>query len=163
MTHPPFRFGPALLFCPADRPDRFEKAADRADAVILDLEDAVAQEAKHDARLALVAATLDPERVIVRVTDTGSGVPESHAGRLFDEFYQVNNHERDRRKGFGMGLAICSSLAQQLGGNVRLASTGADGSCFEVCFKSARHDRGGRRHSPAGNVGYPEEARLCPA
>ena len=72
MTHPPFRFGPALLFCPADRPDRFEKAADRADAVILDLEDAVAQEAKHDARLALVAATLDPERVIVRVNPASS-------------------------------------------------------------------------------------------
>ena len=40
---PAFRFGPALLFCPADRPDRYAKAADRADAVILDLEDAVAR------------------------------------------------------------------------------------------------------------------------
>ena len=60
MTHPPFRFGPALLFCPADRPDRFEKAAERADAVILDLEDAVAEDAKHTARLALVATKLDP-------------------------------------------------------------------------------------------------------
>lgn len=67
MTHPPFRFGPALLFCPADRPDRFEKAAERADAVILDLEDAVADDAKHAARLALVASKLDPDRVIVRV------------------------------------------------------------------------------------------------
>jgi citrate lyase subunit beta/citryl-CoA lyase len=67
MTHPPFRFGPALLFCPADRPDRFEKAAQRADAVILDLEDAVAEDAKHTARLALVASKLDPARVIVRV------------------------------------------------------------------------------------------------
>jgi len=67
MTHPSFRFGPALLFCPADRPDRFEKAAERADAVILDLEDAVAEDAKHAARLALVGATLDPDRVIVRV------------------------------------------------------------------------------------------------
>ena len=67
MTHPAFRFGPALLFCPADRPDRFAKAADRADAVILDLEDAVAEDAKHAARLALVSSTLDPARVIVRV------------------------------------------------------------------------------------------------
>ena len=50
MTHPPFRFGPALLFCPADRPDRFAKAAERADAVILDLEDAVAEDAKRAAR-----------------------------------------------------------------------------------------------------------------
>ncbi|HEY6799188.1 MAG TPA: CoA ester lyase [Agromyces sp.] len=67
MTHPAFRFGPALLFCPADRPDRFEKAAERSDAVILDLEDAVAADAKHAARLAVVKSSLDPDRVIVRV------------------------------------------------------------------------------------------------
>ncbi|MFD4420494.1 HpcH/HpaI aldolase/citrate lyase family protein [Agromyces sp. NPDC058484] len=67
MTHPPFRFGPAMLFCPADRPDRFEKAFERADAVILDLEDAVADDGKHAARLALIASSLDPDRVIVRV------------------------------------------------------------------------------------------------
>ena len=72
MTHPPFRFGPALLFCPADRPDRFAKAAERADAVILDLEDAVAPDAKHAARLALVESTLDPERVIVRLNPASS-------------------------------------------------------------------------------------------
>ena len=33
----PLPLGPALLFCPGDRPDRFAKAAARADAVILDL------------------------------------------------------------------------------------------------------------------------------
>lgn len=67
MTHPPFPFGPALLFCPADRPDRYAKAAERADAVILDLEDAVAHVAKSAARESLVANPLDPARVIVRV------------------------------------------------------------------------------------------------
>lgn len=72
MMHPAFRFGPALLFCPADRPDRFAKALDRADAVILDLEDAVAADAKHAARLALLGTPLDPERVIVRVNPASS-------------------------------------------------------------------------------------------
>ncbi|WP_136708829.1 CoA ester lyase [Agromyces sp. H66] len=72
MTHPPFRFGPALLFCPADRPDRYAKALERADAVILDLEDAVAEDAKHEGRLALVESALDPERVIVRVNPTST-------------------------------------------------------------------------------------------
>jgi citrate lyase subunit beta/citryl-CoA lyase len=67
MTHPPFPFGAALLFCPADRPDRYAKALERADAVILDLEDAVAEVAKSAARESLVANPLDPERVIVRV------------------------------------------------------------------------------------------------
>ena len=63
----PFDLGPALLFCPADRPDRFAKALDRADAVILDLEDAVAAENKTTARAALAERPLDPARVVVRV------------------------------------------------------------------------------------------------
>ncbi|MEZ3160153.1 CoA ester lyase [Microbacterium sp. BWT-B31] len=63
----PFDLGPALLFCPADRPDRFAKAMERADAVILDLEDAVAADAKPAARGALIESELDPDRVIVRV------------------------------------------------------------------------------------------------
>lgn len=73
--------GPALLFCPADRPDRFAKAASRADGVILDLEDAVAPGARPAAREALVAAAshggadgevLAPERTIVRVSPPGT-------------------------------------------------------------------------------------------
>lgn len=64
--------GPALLFCPADRPERYAKALERADAVILDLEDAVAASAKGAARHALIESELDPERVIVRVNPLDS-------------------------------------------------------------------------------------------
>lgn len=67
-----FELGPALLFCPADRPERFGSALDRADAAILDLEDAVLPAAKAEARANLVAADLDPARVIVRVNAPGS-------------------------------------------------------------------------------------------
>lgn len=59
--------GPALLFCPGDRPDRYTKAATAADAVIIDLEDAVAPAAKADARRSLVSSDLDPATTIVRV------------------------------------------------------------------------------------------------
>jgi citrate lyase subunit beta / citryl-CoA lyase len=62
-----FSLGPALLFCPADRPDRYTKALERADAVILDLEDAVAPASKAAARTALAENRLDPSRTIVRV------------------------------------------------------------------------------------------------
>jgi PAS domain S-box-containing protein len=72
------------------------------------------------------------ESFSVRVTDTGIGIPADTAPYLFDEFYQVNNSERDRSKGFGMGLTICKYLAQQLGGSVRLVTTSERGSCFEV-------------------------------
>lgn len=65
--------GPALLFCPADRPERFEKALERADAVILDLEDAVAPHEKEAARENVRASSADPNRVIVRVN-----APDTH-------------------------------------------------------------------------------------
>ena len=71
--------GPALLFCPADRPERYGKAADRADVVILDLEDAVAPADRPAARDALRASALDPERTIVRVNPVGT---EDHAADL---------------------------------------------------------------------------------
>lgn len=64
--------GPALLFCPADRPERYAKALDRADMVILDLEDAVAPAGKADAREALIANPVAADRVIVRINPAGT-------------------------------------------------------------------------------------------
>ncbi|KQQ50158.1 CoA ester lyase [Plantibacter sp. Leaf314] len=72
MTAASLSLGPAILFVPADRPDRFAKAADRADTVILDLEDAVAPADKPAARRAIVEHPLDPARTIVRVDPVGS-------------------------------------------------------------------------------------------
>jgi signal transduction histidine kinase len=105
----------------------------------------------------------------VLVSDTGVGVPESDAPFLFDEFYQVDNHERDRTKGFGMGLAICKNLARQLGGDVRLAETGPGGSCFELVLAGSgvgRESRpgprgGGRPHGAPRGDHHPEEAGVC--
>ena len=61
--------GAVLLFCPADRPDRYAKAAAAADLVIIDLEDAVAADRKAAARATLIeaAAALDPDTTVVRI------------------------------------------------------------------------------------------------
>jgi len=75
-----FLMGPALLFCPADRPERYQKAAERSDAVIVDLEDAVAPADKQRARGAILAQLgsagdvpeLDPSRTIVRINPAGT-------------------------------------------------------------------------------------------
>ena len=75
-----FLMGPALLFCPADRPERYQKAADRADTVIVDLEDAVAPADKQRARGAILAQLgsagdvpeLDPSRTIIRINPAGT-------------------------------------------------------------------------------------------
>ncbi|GAA1945518.1 HpcH/HpaI aldolase/citrate lyase family protein [Agromyces allii] len=89
MTRPPFRFGPALLFCPADRLDRFAKALERADAVILDLEDAVAPGSKAEARRAVAASALDPDRVIVRVNPAASADFADDVAMLADTPYRT--------------------------------------------------------------------------
>ncbi|WP_425953885.1 HpcH/HpaI aldolase/citrate lyase family protein [Xylanimonas sp. McL0601] len=72
MNPVPFTLGPALLFCPADRPDRFAKALERADAVVLDLEDGVAPDRKEAARQAVVDHPVDPARAVVRVNGAGT-------------------------------------------------------------------------------------------
>lgn len=68
--------GPAWLFCPADRPDRYPKALARADLVIVDLEDAVAPVNRPAARDALRqlagGGVLDPSRTLVRINGTQS-------------------------------------------------------------------------------------------
>lgn len=75
--------GPAWLFCPADRLDRYGKALAVADVVILDLEDAVALAARKSARDELRRLAggggLDGERTIVRVNATDSA---DHAADL---------------------------------------------------------------------------------
>ncbi|MFR9750914.1 HpcH/HpaI aldolase/citrate lyase family protein [Nocardia sp. 004] len=64
--------GPAWLFCPADRPERYAKAAAAADVVILDLEDGVAANDKAAARAALLDTPLDPQTTVVRVNVAGT-------------------------------------------------------------------------------------------
>ena len=63
----------AYLFVPADRPERFAKArASGADAVIVDLEDAVAPEAKARARDALAGALDESAPLVVRINAAGT-------------------------------------------------------------------------------------------
>jgi signal transduction histidine kinase len=79
-----------------------------------------------------VVVESDRQKVRICVIDTGIGIAPAHQGRLFEEFFQVKNDERDRQKGFGLGLAICRRLVQQLGGEIQLQSQVGVGSRFTV-------------------------------
>ncbi|WP_019159515.1 HpcH/HpaI aldolase/citrate lyase family protein [Brevibacterium senegalense] len=81
-----FDIRPAWLFVPGDRPDRYSKAAQRSDIVIVDLEDAVSPSDKEAARQAVRDAVsgdggdapqLDPARTVIRVNATDT---EHYAG-----------------------------------------------------------------------------------
>jgi citrate lyase subunit beta / citryl-CoA lyase len=79
--------GPGWLFCPADRPERFAKAAAAADVVILDLEDGVAEADKPAARKALRETPLDPERTVVRINPAGADEQARDLEALADTAY----------------------------------------------------------------------------
>lgn len=83
-----FELGPDIMFVPADRPERFEKAAQRASAVIIDLEDAVSPDARPAAREALVASQLDPATTIVRINARGTEDHELDVNALRQTAYR---------------------------------------------------------------------------
>ena len=88
----------------------------------------------------------------VEVRDSGPGIPAARHAEIFDEFTQLNNPERDRNKGLGLGLAIVSRLAQLLGHRVALRSAPGAGSTFSVELP-----RGEAQTSPAPRAA-PESA-----
>lgn len=73
------------MFCPADRPERFEKAAAAADVVILDLEDGAADKAA--ARQGLKDVPLDPTRTVVRINPAGTEDQELDLEALYRTRY----------------------------------------------------------------------------
>ena len=76
--------------------------------------------------------------ISVQVWDTGIGIPRNQQARVFQEYYQLGNPERDRAKGLGLGLAIVRRLTDLLGCELKLRSEPGRGSCFEVAIPLAK-------------------------
>jgi signal transduction histidine kinase/CheY-like chemotaxis protein len=72
------------------------------------------------------------DEVAIAVADTGIGIPVPEQARIFDEFYQIHNPARDRRKGLGLGLAIVQRLVDRLGHRLELESVPGEGSRFTI-------------------------------
>ena len=77
-----------------------------------------------------VSLDVEGDRATITVADTGIGIDPEDLTHIFDEFFQVNNHERDREKGHGLGLSIAARLAELLGGRIDVRSTVGVGSRF---------------------------------
>ncbi|MDU0340232.1 ATP-binding protein [Bosea rubneri] len=66
------------------------------------------------------------------VRDTGIGIDRAMQGQIFRDFVQVDPETGRRNGGVGLGLAICSKLAELMGGSISVASTKGEGSSFSV-------------------------------
>jgi len=85
----------------------------------------------------LLAARRHGHDIRLEVRDGGVGIAPIHQPRVFDEFFQVGNPERDHRKGLGLGLPIVSRLAALLGTRVELRSRLHAGTCFWLALPRA--------------------------
>ena len=85
----------------------------------------------------LVAARRRKGRVSIEVADTGIGIARADQARIFEEFVQIGNPERDRGKGLGLGLSIAQRLAAILDSRIEIASAEGKGSRFAFSLPAA--------------------------
>lgn len=71
-------------------------------------------------------------QLIFQVTDTGPGIDPSHVedGRIFDAFTQGDSSLRRAHEGLGLGLSLCKTLSDRMGGKFSVESQLGEGSTF---------------------------------
>jgi two-component system sensor histidine kinase BaeS len=80
-----------------------------------------------------VAVSREEDMVAFRVSDTGIGLTPDHISHLFERFYRVDRSRSRAFGGSGIGLTIAQSLAQAMGGEIRVESAGpGQGSSFTL-------------------------------
>lgn len=83
------------------------------------------------------------------IADTGVGIPAQDKARVFQEFYQVNNTERDRSKGLGLGLSIVQRLCQLMGISVELVSAPGVGTTITLSMQAISGQPHAARTAPS--------------
>ncbi|MFH8616735.1 sensor histidine kinase [Streptomyces sp. NPDC017979] len=78
----------------------------------------------------------DGERALVRVRDTGAGIPQEHLPHLFDRFWRGDASRGRRTGGSGLGLSIVRQIVRDHGGWVDVTSTVGAGTTFTVTLES---------------------------
>ena len=121
------------------RPNDAALLLTRSDAVLLErclrnlLDNALKYTAQGGVLLALRRhGPAAAPRWRLQVIDTGIGMTPEVQARVFEEFYQADNPERDRTRGLGLGLAIVQRLLRLLGHPLQLRSRAERGSCLSL-------------------------------
>ena len=68
--------------------------------------------------------------MVIRVEDTGEGIPEADRAHVFDPFFTT----KDVGKGTGLGLSVSYGLIQKHEGRLEVSSRPGKGSAFRICL-----------------------------
>ena len=121
----------------SDIPERLRANADRRalEQILVNLLDNAVKYTPNGGRVTLLGDGLGPT-VMLSVVDTGPGIPMEHLARIFERFYRADAGRSRELGGTGLGLAIVKHLAQAMGGEAGVESSG-NGSRFWVKLPTA--------------------------
>ncbi len=102
--------------------------ADRLRQIILNLINNALKYAREGKKITILASA-QTRYVQIEVRDFGPGIPDDRQSTLFEPGYQLKHHE-DRAGGLGIGLALCKTLIELQGGQIRVKSSMGKGSSF---------------------------------
>jgi len=81
--------------------------------------------------------SIEDQRPCIEVIDSGQGIPSEEQAKIFEEFYQLNNPERNRSKGLGLGLAIVKRLTKLIDIDIDLRSSPGKGTRIRLLLPSS--------------------------
>jgi len=108
----------------------------RVTQVLMNLLSNAVKFSNREGRIDVVVTATDGS-VAIDVADTGAGIAPEEQKRIFEEFVQLNDARSRANGGTGLGLPISARLARLMGGELRLVSSGADGSVFRLTLRPA--------------------------
>ncbi len=79
-----------------------------------------------------VSVTQEPEKLLIRVSDTGCGVPEEYQQSIFQPFFRVDKSRSREYGGVGLGLSLVWEIANLHGGGVRVEESSKKGTTIAV-------------------------------
>jgi len=85
-----------------------------------------------------VAVTVEENEALLRVKDTGIGIPEEAQTHLFERFYRVDKARSRGTGGTGLGLSIAKWIVDRHGGRFELTSERDAGTRIRICLPKAK-------------------------
>jgi signal transduction histidine kinase len=129
--------------------------ADKIRTVLRNLLENAVKYSLPDSRPIEVFAAQNGERVIVRVTDDGPGIPHPDLPNIFEPFFRVDRSRSKKTGGYGLGLSISKRIVEGHGGTIAAENNAGRGASFVVALpRPATESRGPWRNKRVALQGH---------